>query len=182
MIFQRPDRRGRWELGRMETVELENASPVMTLAIGRAAFGRRSAYFLFDEGTLLTACLSKTSEIEGFVEIPLEISRSLVELPGAIFKVRIDQFKGLNELAQVQQALFQAQKAQMAAAAGGTYVPPPNTSKDFDDEIYKKALAATASYKMKTDFGAGWNIPAAKVEYPTVLGQDLDRLCRGDGK
>src|SRR5262245_36524813 len=44
--FQKTDRQGpeRWSLSRMDTVELENMSPVMTLKIDRAAFAARSAY------------------------------------------------------------------------------------------------------------------------------------------
>jgi hypothetical protein len=175
MIFYRSDRTGRWELDRMDTVELENMSPVMTLAVGRSTFAARSAYFLFEEGALKTACVSKGSELEGFVKIPLEISRAIVELPGAIFKIQIDQFSNLDALAKVEQQLFLAQKAQIAAALGGTYTAPPNSPTTYTDQnptVTGIALPGT--------FGTGWKLDHRT--YPDVLGEKLSELCSGDGK
>lgn len=177
MTFQRSDKHREWVLSRMDTVELENLSPVMTLAIQRAAFAGRSAYFLFDEGALKTACLSKKSEIEGFVQIPLEISRSLLELPGTIFKVQIDQFSNLNDLANVQQQLYLAQKAQMAAAVSGTYTGPSGTNAQYQSSLYP---SVPTSYGMPTGFGAAWKTSVA--DYPAdVLGTNLANVCKGDG-
>jgi hypothetical protein len=125
-IFRKTDPRGRgrWHLSQTTTVELENLSPVLSLDIRRAAFGARTANFVFNEGTLLTACVSKTSEIEGFVQIPLQISRSIVAVPQSIIQIRIDQFKGQTALLKAQEDLFKVQQAHLQALTSGQFKSP----------------------------------------------------------
>lgn len=171
ITFERSDRTGRWEISRTDTVQLENMSPVMTLSVDRAAFASRSAYFLFKEGALQTACVSKTSELEGFVKIPLEVSRSIVDLPATLVKVQIDQFQGQEALAKVQQQLYLAQQAQIDAAMGKTYEPPSGTD------------TSVSTHKTSFDFGAPADLEAFKTAvatYPTdVLSGKLKTLCGG---
>jgi hypothetical protein len=174
LTLERVDGTGQWNVSRMDTVELENMSPVMTLGVGRAVFAARSTYFLFDEGALLTACISKTSELEGFVKIPLEISRSIVELPAAIFSVRINQFEKAEELAKVQQQLYLAQQAQIAAAVSGNPYEKPKDSNDKYQDNYPKLNIA-----FDKTFGAAWK--TAPAPYPKLFDKDLQKLCSGDG-
>jgi len=113
-----------WQLVETLTVNLENLSPVLALDIHRAAFAARTANFVFDSGTLKFACVSKSSEAEGFVDIPLQISKSLVALPGSILSIQIDQVGNQAKLVQAEQQLYQVQKAYLSAlASGGTYQP-----------------------------------------------------------
>lgn len=94
-IYQKrdPGGRGEWTLRSMQSYSLENLSPVVALALHRAAFAGKRINLIFDQGALVTACIAKTSEIAEAVNIPLEIARSIVDLPGQIVSVRIDRDK-----------------------------------------------------------------------------------------
>lgn len=116
-----PGGRGSWQIAETIPVQLENLSPVLSLDIRRAAFAGRNANFVFEHGSLVTACISKGSEVEGFVDIPLSISRSILALPGAIIKIRIDQTSHEAKLVKAEQELMQVQSAYMQALASGKY-------------------------------------------------------------
>lgn len=90
-VYEKADPRGRggWSPLHSGTVKLENLSPVIALGVTRSAFAGRKASFVFDEGALVISCLAKTSELQGVVEIPYEIVRSVVALPTQIIKVRV---------------------------------------------------------------------------------------------
>ncbi|MBN9451755.1 MAG: hypothetical protein J0I42_07360 [Bosea sp.] len=111
-LYAKPDRGGRepWRLWTTEVKELENLSPVLSLQIGRNIFAGRRAAFLFDEGALVTSCLSTTSEVAGFVEIPLEISRSLVSLPERIISIRIGAAERDKTLALAEKQVLDLQR------------------------------------------------------------------------
>jgi hypothetical protein len=85
--------------------------------------------FAFNQGVLTVACVSKASELLGAVDIPLAISRSLVELPGSILKVRIDQATKSAALIDAETQLLTIQKAQIAALQSGKYTPQYTQSK-----------------------------------------------------
>jgi len=120
-IYHKADVDGRdpWQLQYTTTVGLENLSPLLSLGVTRAMFANKSVNFIFQEGALRTACLSKTSEPAGFVEIPLQISRSLVSLPGEIIKVRIGDVTSETQLVNAQNTLYQMQQSYMQAVLGG---------------------------------------------------------------
>lgn len=168
-IFRKtdPGGRGRWHLTQTTTVELENQSPVLLLDIRRAAFGARTANFVFNEGTLLTACVSKTSEIEGFVQIPLLISRSIVAVPASIIQVRIDQFKGQTELLKAQEDLLKVQRAHLEALSSEKFTSPGGQS-DFKPHEVKLNLSKPGDL----------NERGAAREYGSDLfGVELKKLC-----
>jgi Fe-S cluster biosynthesis and repair protein YggX len=124
-IYQRVDvgSHDPWQLIQTMYVNLENLSPVLALDIHRAAFAGRNANFVFDAGALKVACVSKTSEVEGFVDIPLQISKSIVALPGSILSVQIDQINNQTSLVKAEQTLYQVQQAYLAALTTGNYQP-----------------------------------------------------------
>jgi hypothetical protein len=133
-IYQRFDRRDEWKLAQTLYVDLENLSPVLALDIRRAAFAGRTANFVFDAGTLKVACVSKSSEVEGFVDIPLQISKSILALPGSILTVQVDQVKNQASLINAERQLVQLQQAYMAALTSGNYKPAqagPANVKDY---------------------------------------------------
>lgn len=179
-VYRKLDPAGpeRWKLGATQIVELENFSPVLALDIRRAAFTDRVANFVFDTGTLTVACVSKASEAEGFVNIPLQISKSLVALPGAVFKVQIDQTTNQASLINAERQLYQVQQAYLQALNGqaATYQLPSGV-----------ATPTAPNYT---------NIPITDVSVPTDLPKevpfggygkdifagtqsDLDKLCQG---
>ena len=90
-----------WTLRELRTLALENKAPVFSLAISRALFAERRTVLTFDQGTLSGFCVSKSSEGAGFVDVPVEIIRSIVALPTQILQVRIDQANSQAELNKI---------------------------------------------------------------------------------
>jgi hypothetical protein len=125
-IFRKQDPKGpgRWRLSESQILKMENMSPVLSLDIRRTVFAGRATNFVFNNGALLTACVAKGSELEGFVDIPLQISRSIVALPTAVFQVRINQTKNEAALIQAETNLVKLQNAYLAALATGTFTNP----------------------------------------------------------
>lgn len=120
LLFHKRDPKGRgpWLLSQMINVELENLSPVLSLGIDRGVFSGKNVNFIFSEGTLQHACVSKSSELEGFVAIPLEIAKSIVSVPASIVAVRINQIDAKKQLAGLERQLFQIQRVHLAKLAG----------------------------------------------------------------
>lgn len=173
LIFRKkdPGGRDRWQLQHMTNVEMENLSPILSLGITRAVFAGKNVNFMFDQGTLKTACVSKTSEIEGFVEIPLQVSKSLVALPGSILMVRIDQVKQRQDLIQAQKQLFSMQQAYMQALAGnGPAIPGAPTQKDYPAAIDPSKYVVPGDLTKQDDApGYGQDLFTRK----------LDEVCTG---
>jgi hypothetical protein len=122
-VYRRKDPHGPdpWVLQYSQVEPLENLSPVLALQIQRTAFGGRNANFLFDQGTLTAACLSKTSEINGFVDIPVEVLKAVVGIPGQIFTVRIKQLESQKKLVDARNNLLTIQEN--IAKGNGKYTP-----------------------------------------------------------
>jgi hypothetical protein len=151
-VYQRnASRGGAWHLSRRVDVDLENLSPVISVGISRAIFARRNAALMFENGVLNTVCIAKTSEIENFVAIPFEISRSLVALPSQIVKVRINRIAQEEQLARVENLYIQTQAALLKTLAGQQVQKPTGdtsaaTPVDLKDPIFNDpALAADAN-------------------------------------
>jgi hypothetical protein len=108
-----------WQLQYTTTLQMENLSPLLSLGVTRAMFANKTISFMFIEGALQNACVSKTSELAGFVEIPLQISRSLVALPGEIAKVQINDVNSESQLVAAQNSLYKIQQSYLQALLGG---------------------------------------------------------------
>lgn len=106
-----PERSRKWNLSKTEIVHLENVSPLLRLRIDRSAFAARRLALVFEDGTLVGSCLFKGSEVLGAIDIPLEIVRSIVKLPTAMFQVKIDEFTRSKQLIEAEQQLVLTQKA-----------------------------------------------------------------------
>jgi hypothetical protein len=125
-IYRKSDPHGpdRWRLSQTTTVKLENLSPLLSLGVTRALFAGKNVNFVFQEGALTTACVSKDSEVEGFVQIPLQISKSLVALPSSIFSIQIGQVTAQRQLVQAEQQLYLVQRAYLLNMMGQTTALP----------------------------------------------------------
>jgi hypothetical protein len=100
---------GRWHLRKTTTVLLENLSPVVAVKVNRAMFAEKRMGLEFDNGVLKNVCLAKSSEIAGFIDIPLEIVYGLVELPSATIIAEINRKREQAELVAAETALINAQ-------------------------------------------------------------------------
>lgn len=101
-----PNGPGDWRLIETEPVQMENLSPVFSLGIDRAMFAEARTAILFEDGDLKAVCTTKGSEALGFIEIPLEVVRSIVRLPTAILKVDINDVLAQQKLADAEQRLL----------------------------------------------------------------------------
>jgi len=120
-IYRKDDPKGpgEWKLQITSVKELENLSPVLALQIDRTAFGGTRAAFIFEAGTLKNACLSKTSEINGFVDLPVEVVKSVVAVPGKLFSIRWDTLESQKKLMCAQQSVLQMRRKLILGNWGG---------------------------------------------------------------
>jgi hypothetical protein len=169
MIYHRRDPAEEWQLQQTTTIQLENLSPVLSLRVSRAVFANRTMNFVFSEGALHTACLSKGSELLGFVDIPLEIARSIVAVPGAIAMVRINDVNSEKELIAAQTKLAQMQQSYMQAVLGNN----PTVTADKA----KLTPAPTVDLGVPKDITP---LGAAVVWDTDLFGNALKNICRGD--
>ena len=162
-----PHGRGRWNLEQMSTAELENLSPVLSLGITRGMFAGKRVNFVFDAGTLVTACVAKTSEVEGFVSIPLEIARSIVKIPDAVFTVQIGRLEEEAKLARLERQLFLMQQALLDAEQGRGDTRPPGSV---------PAAKKTPALPVFTDFADPVGLPR---QSPVRDFEQLKKACEG---
>ena len=106
---------GKWTLREEKTIELENLSPVVAIRVDRTFFAQRKTTIKFDNGVLYDVRIRKDSELAGFVEIPLQIARSIVAIPGNIVKVRIDNTQSRTRLVAAQMLLLDQQRKHIEA-------------------------------------------------------------------
>ena len=110
-LFGKRDPKGLepWLMIQSQQVAFENLSPVFSIGIDRALFAERRTAMIFDDGALKTVCTTKGSEILGFIEVPLEVVRSVVALPSQILKVDMDEVRNRTKLNQAQAEVLKLQ-------------------------------------------------------------------------
>lgn len=89
---------------------MENIMPIVSVGIDRAMFATRPISLVFDDGTLQTVCISKGSEVAGFIDIPLDIVYGMIALPSQTLQVTFDDLRISRELKLAQQRLQDAQQ------------------------------------------------------------------------
>lgn len=156
--IDRPSTKKQWRLLRTVQVKLENISPVISIGVSRAVFANRRTALLFDRGALVSFCVSKGSEVEGAVEIPLEVVRSIVALPTQIVMVRIDEATKGAELLRAERDLINVQQQYIDFLA--------DPKKKFEGNQKFKALEADA---LKLSSSTYFN-PAAELA-------DFTKVC-----
>lgn len=114
-IFMKDDPKGpgQWLLRKSVPIMLENISPVLSLAVDRAAFTQKKIAFVFDKGSLQKVCIFKASEVLAAVQIPLEVVKSIARLPTQVFQIQYDEITQSKALVQAQTNLLLAQDKYM---------------------------------------------------------------------
>jgi hypothetical protein len=93
------------------TVLLPNEAEILHMPINRSAFVKKVQKLDFNEGMLVEATLKKPSEALGAVEIPLEISRAILALPGEIVADNVAALKGDQNLSTQAVRTDQAERS-----------------------------------------------------------------------
>ena len=121
-----------WRLAKLVSVELENVSPVISLGVDRAIFAARRTALVFDDGTLQQVCIAKGSEMEGFIQIPVDVVNSIVALPSQMLKVQIES-ANLNQSVITQEQHVVALQQQYIDYKLGKGPKPAIASGDTND-------------------------------------------------
>jgi hypothetical protein len=126
-IFVKDDPGGpdAWRLAKTQAIQLENVSPVIALGVDRALFAERRTTLVFDDGVLIQTCISKNSEIEGAIQIPLDVVYGLVALPSQIMQVQIETANLNTKVIEAENAVIQAQKDLINYKTAGAGLPRP---------------------------------------------------------
>jgi hypothetical protein len=113
-----PGSREPWALFMTKHVEMPNVSPIFSIGVERALFATRTTDLTFADGVLTDIKITKTSELEGFSVIPLQIAQAIARLPTEIIQLRIDDTRNASSLAsaQIQLANALANLAQVSQA------------------------------------------------------------------
>ena len=90
------------------TVMLPNEAEILYMPLTRSAFVKKVQSLDFNEGMLVEANINKPSEVLGFIEIPLEITRAVLALPG---EVAADNIAALQRRTDGNAALVKAIQA-----------------------------------------------------------------------
>jgi hypothetical protein len=99
-----------WKLRKITKVRLENLSPIVSLGINRAIFAQARVGLEFDRGVLENFCISKSSEVAGFIDIPLDIVYGIVELPTQTLRAQLDRLNQTDALIKAETTLIQTQQ------------------------------------------------------------------------
>ncbi|EUC00044.1 hypothetical protein PMI07_006324 [Rhizobium sp. CF080] len=108
---QEDPRHSAWQLRYVTEVKLENIAPIISLGVQRALFAQAKVGLEFDDGVLTNFCISKSSEVAGFVDIPLDIVYGLVELPAATIRAEYERANSTEALKRAQINLIETQES-----------------------------------------------------------------------
>lgn len=102
-----------WQLRASRAIRMENISPILSVGLQRTTFSQRKTTLMFEEGMLSNVCIYKGSELEQFVQIPLQVAKSVVALPANIIQVRINTSNSNKELLAAEKQLIDWQTRQL---------------------------------------------------------------------
>jgi hypothetical protein len=91
-------------------VSLPNEAPILSLDLHRAAFVKLTQTLDFDNGILKGVSINKPSEAVGFVSIPVDVVKTIVSIPGELFKFKADIATQQKGDLEAQKAVLDAQK------------------------------------------------------------------------
>lgn len=90
-------------------VYLPNMSPLFSLDIVRKPFVENSTTVTFSNGTLQSVNWTKPSEVLGLLDIPVDIAKVLMGIPGELLTLKINNLKNDANLLNAQKEYLQAQ-------------------------------------------------------------------------
>jgi hypothetical protein len=182
---------GGWQLRSSRSILMENVSPILSVGLQRANFSQRKTTLMFDEGMLGNVCIYKGSELVEFVQIPLQVVKSVVALPANIIQVRINISNSSKALVAAEKQLIDTQNKQLlyldkkiaeadqlqvaqytpGAATPGKFVPEGKRFKP-DEHLIKRGNAllegAPSGLASATDLAGTWESICEKAKLKSV--------------
>jgi hypothetical protein len=104
-----------------QVVMLPNRAPIFEIDVRRAPFVAVNTAMTFTNGYLTSLDYTKPSEIEGFVSIPLELSKMALSVPTNLLQLKIDLANKGNELLEAQKKAADDRAALLSAISNLTY-------------------------------------------------------------
>jgi hypothetical protein len=104
-----------------QVVMLPNQAPIFEIDVRRAPFVGVNTAMTFTNGYLTSLDYTKPSEIEGFVSIPLELSKMALSVPTNLLQLKIDLANKGNELLEAQKKAADDRAALLSAISNLTY-------------------------------------------------------------
>lgn len=98
-----------WRLGSIQNLKAENIMPIVSVGVDRAIFATRRTGLVFADGALTNVCISKGSEIESAIQIPLDVIYGIVALPSETLRAALDDADTSRQLLDAQKRLITAQ-------------------------------------------------------------------------
>lgn len=118
VYWQEEPGRGKFKLLERREIAMPNGAPVFVLRVPRAAFATRTTNITFEHGVLRAVEIDKTSEVVGFLKIPLEITDRLISIPAEILQIRIGAVTDQQRLIATQAQLLEAYRARCEVLYG----------------------------------------------------------------
>jgi hypothetical protein len=106
-----PGGRGRWRLGQIKNFTMENIMPIVSVGVDRAIFATRRTGLVFLDGALTNVCVSKGSEVESAIQIPLDVVYGIISLPSEMILAAVNDATTANSLLTAQRNLISAQNS-----------------------------------------------------------------------
>jgi hypothetical protein len=165
---------GHWRLGRMANFTFENIMPIVSVGVDRAIFATRRAGLVFSDGALTNVCISKGSEAQSAVQIPLDVIYGLISLPSETIIATVNDSQTATSLLQARQNLIAAQNSYIKFLNNSTATQFPSVSVPGTTKG-PLTLGSTASAPDTVTF-AGQESPDAGPIYASD-GDPLSEIC-----
>jgi hypothetical protein len=79
-------------------IVIADITKLIVIPVKRTAFVKRTNNIVIQDGIILKNEINKPSSVEGFVNIPINIGKAIVSIPGQLVQFRFDNTKRLDEL------------------------------------------------------------------------------------
>lgn len=91
-------------------IQLPDRTRIGNIAVTRAAFVNKVTKLTFNSGVLTKLDITKPSETIAAIQIPIDIVKSIVSIPGEIFKLRLDYSTASKQVLDAQKNELQAKQ------------------------------------------------------------------------
>lgn len=88
-----------------------NEAPILGIRLERFPFVRANNTLTFSQGLLTKFEIDKPSEALGFIQIPIDVAKAIVDIPGQLLQMKVQSTTNETGLLEAQKALLEARRA-----------------------------------------------------------------------